>query len=74
MIVHQKTESGDLDAIPKSPTELLEEAKEQGMLDDQGKSSGAGMGTPLEKMTIQNPIQQMNLMLSPLISTCLKMA
>ena len=49
MIVHQKAENGDLDAIPKSPTELLEEAKDKGMLDAQGKSSGSGTGTPLEK-------------------------
>lgn len=44
MIVHKKAEEGDLDAIPQSPTALLEEAKEKGMLDAQSPSSG----TPLK--------------------------
>ena len=38
-----------MDAIPQSPTALLEEAKEQGLVDGQGSSSGSGTGTPLKK-------------------------
>jgi hypothetical protein len=49
MIVHQKAESGDLDAIPQSPTELLEEAKEKGMLDAPSKSSGSNTATPKQE-------------------------
>ena len=45
MIVHKKAEEGDLDAIPQSPTALLEEAKEKGMLDGQGSSSGSEQNT-----------------------------
>jgi hypothetical protein len=45
MIVHQKAENGDLDAIPQSPTDLLEEAKANGLLDAQGTNSGSRGGS-----------------------------
>ena len=48
MIVHKKAEEGDLDAIPQSPTALLEEAKEKGMLDGQGPRSASGTVTGLK--------------------------